>query len=336
MYKKLICVLLCFLCVNLSACKPKNEEMENSSVSNTGSMIVQLNSCYYYYNYSTEKEMYSLFEYDTISKTTKELDCFNSFGNMYVIDNKIYYTCSYDSSEFSVKCYDGYSVSEEGRIKDNLYLMNGRRILTPECKLLIIDNSIIVNYNNKIYMKNKNQFEEICDDISTMCYSGGIIYYANTYGEIHAVTSKDNIILSRDKIEQNDFVSKLLGGEYSIMSMEKYSDYLYFIVGVQDAQNGKAVIMSLSDNSINVLGEQGGTYNFLKTSDGVYFINSKGVFYCDFRKTQSEYKLVPVYVNPKTFSLDVVNNELCYTLLNVDTGKFDYYKIQNEEDILMF
>lgn len=330
---KKICIFLMVL-ILISGCDLKKIQYSNSECID-GSTLIKYNNYIYYYNQLSNNKM-GLFQYNVTTNENIELDSFAIYGDLFLIDDDLYYLCSENDKNFHVCCYDGSNIIDKGTINDNLIYASNRRVSSKKCHISLFDDILYVLYNDKIYMNSKKgKFEIVAKDILDFDVDQDTIYYSDCSGRLY-IKNEFGIeaIASECDFAKIEFVDSILGNKYKITNIKKDNDYVYFIIADTGSNLGKIFRISMESKKIEQLFYEGSTCRF-SISDGMLYYYDFGsdkiiCINCDSNEMKTITK------NKHIYGFDVFDNVIYYAEVNSDQQSLEYFKIQKGIENILF
>lgn len=287
-----------------------------------GTTMLKNDNDVYYYDKSDDGKI-GLFCYNSETDKASEIDSFWYYGDLYFINEKLYYACGDDYTSFYIHSYDGQNIINEGIVYDNLHMASGRRTFSSECKIFMLNHKLGVLYNNRIYLKNNDTFDMISDDISSFCIEDDEIYYADNTGAIHL---NDNVIISSNQIKEIDFVKYITSDSYCITNLMKEKEYLYFLVAEKETKLGKCFRVSTLTKKLESVAENDTISRFTIDDGKVYYydIGTHKLICFDEDKKRTE-----INISNKIFGFDVFDGVIYYSTIGSDRKSFVYFDLLN-------
>lgn len=263
------------------------EALDNSKASsgNRGSYIIKNNDTFFYCSSNDGKG--ELYEYNTISGESKKIDDIKFSPDLFGIDNVLYYVDWDEENIIHIYSYDKNKICDEGSINDEEYIsMYDFQIFKYKNKLFILQ-------GNQLMQKDKNSFEVVADNITSITVNENIIYYADLDGNIHEYNGQEDVILlSNSVLLDNEWVKSILAGEYDIHYLCESNGELYFIVG-PNADLGK--VFKYSDNELKMIMEDGAASKISVSNGRLYYydLGCKRIVVNDGNGNVTEIKEIP-------------------------------------------
>ena len=352
-------ICLCMLClITLVSCDYKLYS-DNQIVH--GTSIIKTDNCIYYFdreaNWSISEDdaikYQNLYKYDIQTGVSEKIDSNQYIGDMYLIDGKLYYLCAnfkntpkdLDAKEknigFRVHSYDGKKMTDEGSVDIDYSLDDGmvksellpiRRFTYNGGKISKLNNNLILQYNNQVYLQNGGYFKAVSDNVTSFSISNNEIYYS--YGvNIYKKADFKNmnigkVLISEDEIRNLESVKNIFNDcSLIIKDITVTNEYMYFLVTEENTGHGYPYKYSFAEKTLMPVSE-------IKECTDHMIYNEPNLFFYNISQKNMFIKYGdnnPIDVNPKDF-IDKTSNVESFDVFE----KTIYFSIRNEDDTLTY